>query len=467
MYECPSTEALEAMGFDFNTTFGMEFEFYCVDGDREDVANHLTYRTGVDVSAEHYNHTTRSYWKIVTDASLGEEDGGEYDCYDCECERECDSDCSNTCNPTYDCDNCLVHTWEENGLDEAPECDDCQDLCEDVTYECEDCEQDRYCDECCSDHCDRGPGSGGAGMELVSPILKGREGVAQMYDLLNALRDLDVMVDNSCGLHIHLDGGSFTHRAMKNLAALAMKYEPTIDSILPESRRHNSNCKSMCSRRWGQDGGSRLERLARKFAQVESAEMTRHITDIWNDRYVKVNFEALRDHGTVEFRQHGGTLNADKTLQWVTLCMQMKRRAMRRPSVRMLENETYPALETMMDELRFGEECRVFWTERRDLFAEDVARNRTDEEREELRQAARRAQCEHDERVRMQEQLRWNAESDANPAVPLMDVLHAEPVEYSLQYFTHPGDEVYADWLFGVSSTPLAPLRMAYTLNVA
>ena len=87
MYECPSTEALEAMGFDFNTTFGIEFEFYCADNDREGVANHLTEATSEYVCAEHYNHHTRSYWKIVTDASLGEEEDGDYDCEDCECER--------------------------------------------------------------------------------------------------------------------------------------------------------------------------------------------------------------------------------------------------------------------------------------------------------------------------------------------------------------------------------------------
>jgi hypothetical protein len=38
------------------------------------------------------------------------------------------------------------------------------------------------------------------------------------------------------------------------------------------------------------------------------------------DRYQKLNLESLERHGTIEFRQHSGTVDAEKAVNWVRLC---------------------------------------------------------------------------------------------------------------------------------------------------
>jgi len=453
MYECPSTEVLEEMGFDFSTPFGMEFEFYCENADREGVAYHLS-NTGLDVVSEHYNHSTRSYWKLVTDASLGDDEDEDFDCEYCECTRECDQDCAYNCTPSYNCDECIVNNWDES-FGEAPECGECAENNEYPSYDCEDCSQDRWCDECCADHCDRGSGGGSSGMELVSPILVGREGLEQVYEMLNSLEALECRVDSSCGLHVHLDAGGISHASMKNLAALSLLYEPTIDGILPASRRNNCNCKTMCSSRYGQNSGAtRLERLVFKFDQVEASRVTHEIISIWNDRYIKVNFEAVHDHGTVEFRQHGGTLNATKTLHWLILCTKMKKRAISRRKVT-VGTEPYPSLEDMMDNLKFSSESREFWTERRDQFAEEVREGMKESERAERAEVLRHAQREHDTRVYRQEQLRWYAEFAENPPAIVFDVLRAEPVYW-------PADSTYPYTAARLLDYTLAPTTLTY-----
>lgn len=50
-----------------NRTFGVEIEFFGVT--KEQVADALN-RAGIDARVENYNHTTRSYWKLVYDASV-------------------------------------------------------------------------------------------------------------------------------------------------------------------------------------------------------------------------------------------------------------------------------------------------------------------------------------------------------------------------------------------------------------
>lgn len=416
MNECPSIEVLESMGFDFTTTFGMEFEFYCVDKDREGVASYLNEITGISVRSEHYNHIdNHHYWKITSDASLDSgESEGEYDCGDCDVNYECDHDCVYSCTPSYDCSECEVHTYEgKEG--EGPECGECAELNDFPEYNCEDCDQDEHCDEDCSYHCSRTEGNGG-GMELVSPILLGYKGIQQAYKMLEALKGLDCNVDETCGMHIHLDGESLSYPATKNLAALYIKYEATIDSILPASRRQNCNCKSMCSERWGSRGrdNSRLERLARRFDEVSSARVLEELAAIWRDRFIKLNFEAMADHGTVEFRQHGGTLNFEKTLHWTILCMKMRYRAVWASPVT-LTDDKYPSLESMMDELVFSSESRAFWTKRRDQFATDVDRHRIEDDALDEERRVYLARQEHDERVSAQESLRWNAESNELP----------------------------------------------------
>ena len=39
-----------------------------------------------------------------------------------------------------------------------------------------------------------------------------------------------------------------------------------------------------------------------------------------NDRYHKVNAESYRRHKTIEFRQHAGTTNYEKIINWVSFC---------------------------------------------------------------------------------------------------------------------------------------------------
>jgi hypothetical protein len=48
-----------------------------------------------------------------------------------------------------------------------------------------------------------------------------------------------------------------------------------------------------------------------------------------NGRYAKLNLTAYHTHGTVEFRQHQGTTNAQKIENWVKLCLRMVAHAAR------------------------------------------------------------------------------------------------------------------------------------------
>jgi hypothetical protein len=58
---------------------------------------------------------------------------------------------------------------------------------------------------------------------------------------------------------------------------------------------------------------------ARDFTQV----MTAATGSSGENRFYKLNLSAFRRHRTVEFRQHSGTLDGVKAIQWVVTCLRM------------------------------------------------------------------------------------------------------------------------------------------------
>lgn len=144
--------------------------------------------------------------------------------------------------------------------------------------------------------------------ELVSPILVGEAGLRELEKVCWVLDLCDVKVNDSCGLHVHIDAAGFNMETWRNLA-LSYKYlEPVIDGFMPASRRDNYYCRGL--------GHVSDER-------IRSARTVDELKGRIGDRYHKVNLEAYSRHKTVEFRQHSGTTNFTKMRNWVLFLHRM------------------------------------------------------------------------------------------------------------------------------------------------
>ncbi len=62
--------------------------------------------------------------------------------------------------------------------------------------------------------------TGNESFELVSPILHGEEGLKDLEKVCWVLELCNVKVNESCGLHIHMDAADFTINTWKNLAEI-------------------------------------------------------------------------------------------------------------------------------------------------------------------------------------------------------------------------------------------------------
>lgn len=149
------------------------------------------------------------------------------------------------------------------------------------------------------------------GYEIVSPRLKGHDGLAQIEKVCNALNQLGAKVNKNCGLHVHHDARDFTVNTFKNILNIYVRYEKVFDTMMPQSRRANNNtfCRTMIK-----------DDVQETLNKIKNCKTVYDLTcGLYYSRYGKVNLQSYTLHGSIEFRQHSGTTDAEKIINWVVL----------------------------------------------------------------------------------------------------------------------------------------------------
>lgn len=151
--------------------------------------------------------------------------------------------------------------------------------------------------------------TGGNGNEIVSPVLIGHEGLEQIQKICKALQKAGAKVNASCGFHLHFGVQDFSLQNFKTLFKNHLAVEYGFDDIVPLSRRENNNsyCKS-------------LESLNNFENGLEAANSISQIQNLFDTRFLKLNFQSYQRYGTVEFRQHSGTTTYSKIKNWILIC---------------------------------------------------------------------------------------------------------------------------------------------------
>lgn len=158
------------------------------------------------------------------------------------------------------------------------------------------------------------------GFEVVSPILEGDAGLAELMKVAQIIQECGATVNKECGLHVHVDARDMDLPQMKRVCKMWLKYENCFDSIQPASRKNNVYCQGI-TKKFGtvEQGFKAIDNCisTRELRQVINSDQ--RYGDGYTSRYHKLNLESLMRHGTVEFRQHAGTVDAIKIVNWVKL----------------------------------------------------------------------------------------------------------------------------------------------------
>jgi len=153
----------------------------------------------------------------------------------------------------------------------------------------------------------------GSGLELVSPVLSGTAGIAQMKAALKALADAGAVVNKSCGFHLHIGCSDMNGSDLIRVVNLYAANHTGIDMMLARSRRNDA-----CFYARHIPANSVVRHGAfTQVGQSGSSMGLRSAIDNIGTRYYSVNLKSFVKYGTIEFRQHQGTLNGDKAEAWV------------------------------------------------------------------------------------------------------------------------------------------------------
>lgn len=190
--------------------------------------------------------------------------------------------------------------------------------------------------------------------EIVSPILRGEEGVLELKRVCDALDTIEgIKVTRNCGLHIHLGVEDLTVAQIQTVYERYADYEAQIDLVMPRSRRGSAH--------W-------CDTIQTAKSRVKRAKSKRHLVSAAN-KYRKVNLNKLTQYGTIEFRHHSGTLNFTKIVNWLSFLQGFVKRSCElttttRSRVSVNKNRPYHQLRTLFENNGYTVEWkrgRGFW----------------------------------------------------------------------------------------------------------
>lgn len=144
------------------------------------------------------------------------------------------------------------------------------------------------------------------GYELVSPPMKGAAGIEQLRLACEALAAAGATTNRSCGLHVHHDVSDLAPAAFGRLFRAWSNNQRNTDGLLAASRRNSQWARPL-----------RIEEVqhAEALTSTDRHAAANHFR--YADRYRSLNVAAFGRYGTVEVRQHQGTINFDKIAAWV------------------------------------------------------------------------------------------------------------------------------------------------------
>ena len=181
-------------------------------------------------------------------------------------------------------------------------------------------------------------------VEMVSPICK-YDDITTIQEIVRKLRAAGAKVNDSCGIHVHVDASKHDVRTLRNLVNIMASKEDLLYKALDVEVDRERYCKKVDTKF--------LEELNKKRPK-QMAELE----DIWYDgygynrhahynpsRYRALNLHSVFTKGTVEFRLFNSTLHAGEVKSYIQLCLAINHQALAQKSASRTkthsENEKY------------------------------------------------------------------------------------------------------------------------------
>lgn len=155
------------------------------------------------------------------------------------------------------------------------------------------------------------------GVEVVTRELFGKDAVKAVTEGCRLLQRANAVVNHRTGLHVHLNVVGFSVEDLVSLLVAVAIAEPSLYNYVGEERRNNIYCLPIG------DTDNLLTYLNDIKYCKRNPDIRRAIES--TQKYSGFNILPILTQGSVEFRQHPGTIDETEVLRWVNILMGIHR----------------------------------------------------------------------------------------------------------------------------------------------
>ena len=164
-------------------------------------------------------------------------------------------------------------------------------------------------------------------VEVVSPICQ-YEDIPVVQEVVRQLRHAGARVNDSCGIHVHVDASRHTPDTLRNIAnIMASKEDLLYKSLQVEYWREHRYCQKTDERFLNEINHWRpktMEQIERMWYNGASGRHQHY--DL--TRYHALNLHSVFSKGTIEFRMFNSTLHAGEVKAYIQLCLAISHQAL-------------------------------------------------------------------------------------------------------------------------------------------
>ncbi|WP_395013574.1 amidoligase family protein [Robinsoniella peoriensis] len=164
--------------------------------------------------------------------------------------------------------------------------------------------------------------------EIVSPILT-YEDIPDLQEIVRKLRNRKALVNEKCGIHIHVDASRFTPQTLRNIVNIMASKEDILYKSLRIEEERLWYCKKVNENLIATINKKKPKTMEQLkdiwYAEDPNSDRGRHYN---TTRYHGLNLHSTFTKGTVEFRIFNSTLHAGEVKAYIQFCLALTHQAL-------------------------------------------------------------------------------------------------------------------------------------------
>ena len=163
-------------------------------------------------------------------------------------------------------------------------------------------------------------------VEVVSPICK-YEDINTIQELVRELRRGGAKVNDSCGIHIHVDASRHDPKTLRNIVNIMASKEDLLYKALRVQIDREYYCQK-ADLRFLEDVNLKRPKSMSEFETLWYNGSSRRGVHYDSTRYHALNLHSVFSKGTIEFRMFNSTLHAGEVKSYIQLCLAISHQAL-------------------------------------------------------------------------------------------------------------------------------------------